>query len=101
MRFYTLHQRAEMVTLQKGKQVCVDIVQKTMIYIYIYIDIKLALMFKVTISRPNLTLFYEIPVLTESWRCLSNSSLTSSPISVNEAHSDIVFKPFFLIHFMA
>ena len=35
VRFYTLHQRAEIVTLQKGKKVCVDIY----IYIYIYIFI--------------------------------------------------------------
>ena len=64
---------------------------------------KLALLFKVVIATftSNFTLIYEIPILNESYLCLSNSSLTSSPISVNEAHSETLVKPFFLIHFIA
>ena len=80
------------------------------------IYIKTALMFKVTTERipadsqrpvviaaftSILIFIYEVPVLTESYLPLSNSSLTSSPISVNEAQSDTLVKPFFLIHFMA
>ena len=80
------------------------------------IYIKTALMFKVTTERipadsqrpvviaaftSILIFIHEVPVLTESYFPLSNSSLTSSPISVNEAHSDTLVKPFFLIHFMA
>ena len=80
------------------------------------IYIKTALMFKVTTERipadsqrpvviaaftSILIFIHEVPVLTESYLPLSNSSLTSSPISVNEAQSDTLVKPFFLIHFMA
>ena len=80
------------------------------------IYIKTALMFRVTTERipadsqrpvviaaftSILIFIHEVPVLTESYLPLSNSSLTSSPISVNEAHSDTLVKPFFLIHFMA
>ena len=98
VRFYILHQRAEIVTLEKGKK---RVRKYISIYIYIYIYIYIDIYIYITILTSNLTLIYEIPVLTESCRWLSNSSLTSSPISVNEAHSEILFKGFFLIHFMA
>ena len=80
------------------------------------IYLKTALMFKVSTERipadsqrpvviaaftSILIFIHEVPVLTESYLPLSNSSLTSSPISVNEAQSDTLVKPFFLIHFMA
>ena len=94
VRFYILHQRAKIVTLEKGKK-------RVRKYISIYIYLHIYIYIYITILTSNLTLIYETPVLTESCRWLSNSSLTSSPISVNEAHSEILFKGFFLIHFMA
>ena len=51
VRFYILHQRAKIVTLEKGKKSVrkyIYIYIYIYVHIYIYIDIKLALMFKVT-----------------------------------------------------
>ena len=39
VRFYNLHHRAEIVTLQKGKKVCVDIYIYLYLYLYTYIYI--------------------------------------------------------------
>ena len=133
-RFYILHQRAKIVTLQKGKKKCVHIYiylkvgqisettflwlwvsqlrdHKTdFIYIYtFFFDVqgnKGSPFSQRPVSHSYLYIWFNFNLwntcsLTESYLCLSNSSLTSSPISVNEAHSDILVKPFFLIHFVA
>ena len=57
VRFYILHQRAEIVTLQKGKKVCVNI------YIYIYIYLYLCTYICIYIYRKSASRFSRGTVL--------------------------------------